>query len=114
MTSTFDPTVPGPAGIFFDPKDLTPAGWQQEHEARARLERWCAYCGQSACYGFGVSLKDDGVWTCADPDCRRAAEAQVTQEQGQVAQNGAQRHCPSLLAKPSDETIEPDLFGEAA
>lgn len=101
--SDADPTQPGKAGLFFDCSRLTASGWHQEHQARSRLERWCAFCGQSACYGFGVSLKDDGVWSCADASCQAAAEAEI-----------ARRDCPPPPDKPSDDTAEPDLFGAAA
>lgn len=114
MRPTPDPTLPGPAGLFFRTENLSPIGWHQEHQARSHLERWCHSCGQSACYGFGVSLKDDGVWSCADADCRRAAEAQVAQKQGQVAQDDTQRRCPSPPAKPSNAEANLDLFGRAA
>ena len=98
-----DHTLPDPAGLFFSCENLNAPGWHQEHTARTRLERWCSQCGQSACYGFGVSLKDDGLWTCSEPSCIAFAEAEI-----------ARRNCPSPLAKPSDETAEPDLFGRAA
>ena len=103
MSEDLDTTLPGKAGLFFDCSQLTDAGWQQEQSARQSLERWCSYCGQSACYGFGVSLKDDGLWSCAEPSCVASVEAEI-----------AQRNCPSPLAKPSDETATLNLFGEAA
>jgi hypothetical protein len=96
-------TVAGKAGLFRDCSRLTDAGWQQEHAARQFLERWCHSCGLSACYGYGVTLKDDGVWSCADADCRASAEAEI-----------ARRDCPSPPAKPSKADAELDLFGEAA
>jgi hypothetical protein len=79
MTDLLD-TLPGPAGLFRFTDNLSSAGWQQEREARARLERWCASCGQSACYGYGVTLASDGCWSCADPECRAAAEAATVPE----------------------------------
>lgn len=116
MTSDTDHTLPGKAGLYFSCAALNDAGWQQEHEARARLERWCAYCGQTACYGYGVTLKDDGVWTCADASCRSSAEDEI-----------ARRLCPPppgepLIPPPSTKggcpaqpvTETPDLFGAAA
>lgn len=103
MAMEADHSYPGKAGLFFDCSRLTDAGWHQEHQARSRLERWCAFCGQSACYGFDVSLKDDGVWSCADAFCQSAAEAEI-----------ARRDCPSPPAKPSDDTATLDLFGRAA
>jgi hypothetical protein len=68
-------TLPGPAGLFRSVANLSSVGWQQEREARARLERWCVGCGQTASFGYGVTLTSDGAWSCADPDCRAAAEA---------------------------------------
>ncbi|MET3481572.1 hypothetical protein ABIC70_001079 [Methylobacterium sp. 1973] len=89
--------------MFFRTESLSPIGWQQEHAARARLERWCFGCGQSACYGFGVSLKDDGVWSCAEADCMAEAETKARE-----------RDCPSPPAKPSNAEDNLDLFGRAA
>jgi hypothetical protein len=115
--------LPGPAGLFRFTDNLSTAGWQQDREARARLERWCASCGQSACYGFGVSLKDDGTWTCADASCVASAEAEIAQRCGGAsacdvtASGAAVPQMPSApLAKPIDETAAPvlDLFGAAA
>lgn len=103
MSAEPDHTLPGPAGLFFRTDQLSAAGWHQEHQARSRLERWCSNCGQSACYGFGETLKTEGVLSCADPECRAAAERAV-----------AQRDCPSPPAKPINPNSEPDLFGESA
>ncbi|MGX9980679.1 hypothetical protein [Methylobacterium fujisawaense] len=103
MSTESDHTLPGKAGLYFRTEALTASGWHQEHQARSRLERWCFDCGQSACYGFGVSLTDDGVWSCGDASCQAAAEAEI-----------ARRGCPSPLAKPSDEPATLDLFGAAA
>lgn len=103
MSAETDHTLPGLAGLWFGTTDLTDAGWQQEHAARTTLERWCHSCGLSACYGFGVTLKDDGLWSCSDAECRASAEAEI-----------ARRGCPSPPAKPSKADAELDLFGEAA
>jgi hypothetical protein len=105
MAMETDHTLPGKAGLFFSCEALNEAGWQQEHKARQSLERWCHSCGLSACYGFSVTFKDDGVCACSDASCRSSAEVEI-----------AQRLCPSPLAKPSDETAAPtlDLFGKAA
>lgn len=73
--SDLDMTRPGPAGLFYQTDNLTASGWQQEHRARARLERWCSQCGQRAVYGYGETLTTDGVLACADASCRAAAEA---------------------------------------
>jgi hypothetical protein len=91
MTDLLD-TLPGPAGLFRFTDNLSSAGWQQEREARARLERWCANCGQPACYGYGETLRTPGVLSCADPECRAAAEA----------------------ATAPEVPKQPDLFGVAA
>lgn len=103
MSDETDHTLPGFAGLYFQTDALTDAGWQQEHTARQSLERWCSQCGQSACYGFGVSLSEEGTWSCFDASCRASAEVE-----------SARRLCPSPLAKPSDETDTRDLFGGAA
>jgi hypothetical protein len=103
MSRQFDPTVAGPAGLFFRTGNLSSVGWQQEHEARASLERWCAYCGQSSCYGFGETLTTAGVLSCADPSCIASAEAEI-----------ARRDCPAPPAKPSKADAALDLFGRAA
>lgn len=98
-------TVAGPAGLFFDCSRLTDSGWQQEQSARQSLERWCAYCGQSSCYGFGETLTTAGVLSCADPSCIASAEDEI-----------ARRDCPAPPAKPLSPASHkaPDLFGEAA
>ncbi|WP_345820461.1 hypothetical protein ABC766_00200 [Methylobacterium fujisawaense] len=101
--SDADPTQPGPAGLFFRTDRLSASGWHQEHQARSRLERWCSECGQRACYGFGETLRSEGVLSCSGPDCMDAAEA-----------TARERDCPSPPAKPSDDTAAPDLFGAAA
>ena len=89
MSRQSDPTAAGPAGLFFRTDNLSSIGWQQENAARQSLERWCHACGLSGCYGFGVTLKDDGVWSCVDGDCRASAEAEI-----------ARRNCPAPPAKP--------------
>lgn len=99
----FVQTVAGPAGLFFDPSNLTDSGWQQEQSARQSLERWCAYCGQSSCYGFGETLTTAGILSCADPSCIASAEAEI-----------ARRDCPAPPAKLSKADAAPDLFGRAA
>ena len=103
MSTETDHTQPGQAGLYFRTDDLTDGGWQQEHAARQSLEHWCHSCGLCACYGFGVTLKDEGVWACSDADCRASAEAEI-----------ARRDCPAPPAKPSKADAELDLFGEAA
>lgn len=101
--SDADPTKPGPAGLFRYRDDLSPAGWQQERQASARLERWCSVCGLSACYGFGETRKTVGILSCADPDCMAEAETKARERDG-----------PSPPAKPSNAEATPDLFGAAA
>lgn len=103
MSAETDHTQPGKAGLYYRTEALTDGGWQQENAARASLERWCHSCGQSAGYGFGVTLKDDGLWSCADADCRASAEAEI-----------ARRDCPAPPAKPSKFDAPLDLFGDAA
>lgn len=103
--SDLEQTLAGKAGLFFQVDRLTDSGWQQEQSARQSLERWCAYCGQSSCYGFGETLTTAGILSCADPSCIASAEAEI-----------ARRDCPAPPAKPltpaSHKAV--DLFGEAA
>ena len=101
--SDLEQTLAGKAGLFFQVDRLTDSGWQQEQSARQSLERWCAYCGQSSCYGFGETLTTAGVLSCADSSCIASAEAEI-----------ARRDCPAPPAKPSKADAAPDLFGEAA
>ncbi len=98
-----DPTLPGKAGLYFRTENLSPIGWQQEHQARSRLERWCSECGQRACFGFGETLRTEGILSCSAPDCMDAAEA-----------TARERDCPSPPAKPSNAEATLDLFGAAA
>lgn len=101
--SDLEQTLAGKAGLFFQVDRLTDSGWQQEQSARQSLERWCAYCGQSSCYGFGETLTTAGILSCADPSCIASAEAEI-----------ARRDCPAPPAKPSKADAAPDLFGRAA
>lgn len=103
--SDLEQTLAGKAGLFFQVDRLTDSGWQQEQSARQSLERWCAYCGQSSCYGFGETLTTAGILSCADPSCIASAEAEI-----------ARRDCPAPPAKPLTPASHkaPDLFGEAA
>lgn len=77
MSRQLDLTIPGPAGLMFDPSNLTGFGQDRERAARAALERWCVSCGQPASHGFGCFAHTDGVWACADLDCRAVAEARA-------------------------------------
>jgi hypothetical protein len=85
MTDLLD-TLPGPAGLFRYVDNLSSVGWQQEREARALLERWCVGCGQTASHGYGVTLADDGHWSCADPDCQALAHARAVSLLPQAAE----------------------------
>ncbi len=72
MSRELDHTRPGPAGLYFDPSRLTPAGWQQEMAARARLETHCTICGTiPAPYGYGRHA------ACDEIDCRSEAKARM-------------------------------------
>ena len=115
-----DYTKPGPAGLYFDLRRLTRnahiAAIPGERTARQALEHWCATCGQSACYGYGMTLGSEGVWSCADADCRAAGEAWA-------AERDAADRAPVEAPKPPQplpaEPLQPlmDLFaiaGEAA
>ena len=48
-------------------------------EATRPPERTCASCGVfGASFGFGVFRnRSDGMWSCADPECRAIVEARV-------------------------------------
>lgn len=113
-------TLAGKAGLFRDCSRLTASGWQQEQSARQSLERWCAYCGQSSCYGFGETLTTVGVLTSAEPACVAQAEAWLAGSIAPVrkpdAAEIARRDCPAPPAKPLTPASHkaPDLFGEAA
>lgn len=50
-----------------------------EQAAKGGVERTCASCGVfGASFGFGVFRnRSDGMWSCADPDCRAIVEARV-------------------------------------
>lgn len=77
MARDIDLTQPGPAGLMFDPSRLTDFGQARERAARAALEHWCISCGQPASHGFGCFAHTDGVWACADIDCKAEAEARA-------------------------------------
>ncbi|MBA9063110.1 hypothetical protein GGQ91_002498 [Methylobacterium fujisawaense] len=50
-----------------------------EQAAKRPVERSCAACGVfGASFGFGVFRnRSDGMWSCADQDCRAIIEARV-------------------------------------
>lgn len=50
-------------------------------------ERSCAACGVfGASFGFGVFRnRSDGMWSCADPECRAIVEARVAIPAARVA-----------------------------
>lgn len=109
MSEHTDKSKPGPAGLYFSLRLLSRnahiAAIPSERTAREALERWCAYCGQSSCYGFGETLTTAGILSCADPSCIASAETEI-----------ARRDCPAPPAKPLTTASHkgPDLFGEAA
>lgn len=72
-----------------------------EQAAKGGVERSCAACGVfGASFGFGVFRnRSDGMWSCADPDCRAIVEARVA-----VPAMPAEAPAPSA----------PDLFGRSA
>lgn len=72
-----------------------------EQAAKRPVERSCASCGVfGASFGFGVFRnRSDGMWSCADPDCRAIVEARVA-----VPAMPAEAPAPSA----------PDLFGRSA
>lgn len=66
-------------------------------------ERTCASCGVfGASFGFGVFRnRSDGLWSCADTDCRAIVEARVA--------------VPPMPAEPArTDPPAPDLFGRSA
>ncbi|MFB0490213.1 hypothetical protein ABIE45_002799 [Methylobacterium sp. OAE515] len=61
-------------------KAATQAAEEEAIERAKRLaERSCASCGVfGASFGFGVFRNlGDGMWSCADPECRAIVEARV-------------------------------------
>ncbi|TXN40063.1 hypothetical protein [Methylobacterium sp. WL7] len=111
--SDLEQTLAGKAGLFFRVDRLTDSGWQQEQSARQSLERWCAYCGQSSCYGFGETLTTAGVLTCSDPSCIASAEAEIaSKDRVQSAREVSSEAPPAKPHTPVTDTL--DLFGEAA
>lgn len=74
-----------------------------EQAAKRPVERSCASCGVfGASFGFGVFRnRSDGMWSCADPDCRAIVEARVA--------------VPPMPAVPARaDPPAPDLFGRSA
>lgn len=74
-----------------------------EQAAKRPTERTCASCGVfGASFGFGVFRnRSDGMWSCADPDCRAIVEARVA--------------VPPMPAVPARaDPPEADLFGRSA
>ncbi|KQS81706.1 hypothetical protein ASG32_02855 [Methylobacterium sp. Leaf361] len=74
-----------------------------EQAAKGGIERTCASCGVfGASFGFGVFRnRSDGMWSCADPDCRAIVEARV-----------AVPPMPSAPARADPPAA--DLFGRSA
>lgn len=74
-----------------------------EQAAKRPVERSCAACGVfGASFGFGVFRnRSDGMWSCADPDCRAIVEARVS--------------VPAMPAVPARaDPPAADLFGRSA
>ncbi|MGU3467569.1 hypothetical protein ACLBXO_22235 [Methylobacterium sp. C33D] len=74
-----------------------------EQAAKRPVERSCAACGVfGASFGFGVFRnRSDGMWSCADPDCRAIVEARVAM--------------PPLPDAPArDDPPAADLFSRSA
>lgn len=74
-----------------------------EQAAKRPVERSCAACGVfGASFGFGVFRnRSDGMWSCADPDCRAIVEARVA--------------VPPMPAAPTRaDPPAADLFGRSA
>ena len=83
---TPDLTQPGPAGLAYDRNSLISSAREADIAVGATLERWCAFCGQPATHGFGVFIGIEGIWTCADADCRAAGRAAVSPFRLQAAE----------------------------
>ncbi|MGU3476421.1 hypothetical protein [Methylobacterium sp. D48H] len=60
-------------------RDREAARKAAEAEREPPVERTCASCGVfGASFGFGVFRnRSDGMWSCADPDCRAIVEARA-------------------------------------
>lgn len=60
-------------------RDRKAAQQAAEREANRPVEHTCAACGVfGASFGFGVFRnRSDGMWSCADPECRAIVEARV-------------------------------------
>ncbi|MEE7491111.1 hypothetical protein [Methylobacterium oryzae] len=74
-----------------------------ERAAKGGVDRTCASCGVfGASFGFGVFRnRSDGMWSCADPDCRANVEARVA--------------LPPMPAAPARaDPPASDLFGRSA
>lgn len=80
-----------------------------EQAARRPVERSCASCGVfGTSFGFGVFRnRSDGMWSCADPECRAAVEAMTVLT---LELDAEPRGC--ALAQPQPNTS--DLFGNRA
>ncbi|KAA0122155.1 hypothetical protein CIW48_19335 [Methylobacterium sp. P1-11] len=74
-----------------------------EQAAKRPTERTCASCGVfGASFGFGVFRnRSDGMWSCADPDCRAIVKARV-----------AVPPMPAEAARADPPAV--DLFGRSA
>ena len=108
MSRDFDPTRPGPAGLYFDHDSLTDAGKAADRAVMASLEHYCCACGSvGASRGFGVIGNDPGFWACGD-------DAECLQSASRKARDARAVHATPSAAH---STIKParDLFsGEAA
>ncbi|MBN4095622.1 hypothetical protein [Methylobacterium sp. OT2] len=74
-----------------------------EQAAKRPVERCCAACGVfGASFGFGVFRnRSDGMWSCADPECRAIVEARVA--------------VPPMSAEPArTDPRAPDLSSRSA
>lgn len=60
-------------------RDREAARKAADAEREPPAEHVCAECGVfGASFGFGVFRnRSDGMWSCADPDCRAIVEARV-------------------------------------
>lgn len=78
--SGLDLSIPGPAGLFFDPSLLTDEAAAQDRAVRAALAPRCSICGSlRAPYGYGdfSDGRPGARFACGDIICRAQAKAQV-------------------------------------
>lgn len=78
MSRDFDISRPHPgSGLIFS-GEPAPHAEVGERAARHALLHFCAACGCSdACFGFGVTSRTEGLWSCNDADCLAQVRAEA-------------------------------------